>query len=323
MRFRRLLLALGLLLMTCSVQVVIAHADGVHTVRAGENLRNIAAQYGTSVAAILNANNLFDPDLVYAGQQLRIPIGVAEATGRGESYTVQAGETLFGIARHLGVSQISLMQANGLADASVIWAGQRLAVPGGATVAPQEPPAATRRRPHIHVVGPGETLVSLAARYGTTLSALAQANYLTSTNQIASGQRLVIPGGSAPTARPAAPVAGRWIEIDTRRQQLAAYEGESRVFTTAVSTGKPGMETLLGRFAIGRKFISQRMAGPGYDIPNVPWVMYFHGVFAIHGAYWHDDFGRAISHGCVNMRPADAQWLYNWAPVGTPVVVHE
>jgi lipoprotein-anchoring transpeptidase ErfK/SrfK len=64
------------------------------------------------------------------------------------------------------------------------------------------------------------------------------------------------------------------------------------------------------------------MTGPGYNLPNVPWVMYFAGANAIHGAYWHNNFGRPMSHGCVNMRISEAQWLYNWASIGTPVVVH-
>jgi lipoprotein-anchoring transpeptidase ErfK/SrfK len=59
-----------------------------------------------------------------------------------------------------------------------------------------------------------------------------------------------------------------------------------------------------------------------YDLPNVPHVMYFHKGYAIHGTYWHNNFGRRMSHGCVNANKAAAAWLYNWAPVGTPVKVH-
>ena len=63
------------------------------------------------------------------------------------------------------------------------------------------------------------------------------------------------------------------------------------------------------------------MTGPGYDLPNVPFVQYFTGSYAIHGAYWHQSFGVPVSHGCVNLQPGDAAWLYDWADYGTPVIV--
>jgi lipoprotein-anchoring transpeptidase ErfK/SrfK len=64
------------------------------------------------------------------------------------------------------------------------------------------------------------------------------------------------------------------------------------------------------------------MTGPGYNLPNVPYVMYFYGANAIHGTYWHNNFGHPMSHGCINLRTGDAAWLYSWASIGTPVVVH-
>ncbi|MEJ5199253.1 MAG: L,D-transpeptidase, partial [Anaerolineae bacterium] len=87
-------------------------------------------------------------------------------------------------------------------------------------------------------------------------------------------------------------------------------------------SGVAGHRTPVGRFAIRTKIRSQRMVGPGYNLPNVPWVMYFAGANALHGTYWHNNFGRPMSHGCINLRIPDAQWLYNWASIGTPVVVH-
>ena len=62
--------------------------------------------------------------------------------------------------------------------------------------------------------------------------------------------------------------------------------------------------------------------GFDYDTPDVPNVMYFTGDFAIHGAYWHNDFGQPASHGCVNVSVTDSQWLYNFADIGTFVDVH-
>lgn len=94
------------------------------------------------------------------------------------------------------------------------------------------------------------------------------------------------------------------------------------VMSVPVSTGVRDTPTPRGRFRIFSKHRQMRMRGPGYDLPNVPYVMFFRrGGYAIHGTYWHNDFGRPRSHGCVNMRIGDAGLLYRWAPVGTPVIV--
>jgi lipoprotein-anchoring transpeptidase ErfK/SrfK len=147
---------------------------------------------------------------------------------------------------------------------------------------------------------------------------------------------------ASPTAIPptATPARGeKWIDIDLSTQTLVAYEGEVEVFRTTVSTGAPQTPTVTGRFRIFRKLLLQTMTGPDYEQPDVPYVMYFYGAYSIHGAYWHNDFGRARSHGCVNLRVPEAQWLFQWADpqlpagaseiwdtiqgTGTLVVVHE
>jgi lipoprotein-anchoring transpeptidase ErfK/SrfK len=114
----------------------------------------------------------------------------------------------------------------------------------------------------------------------------------------------------------------KWIEIDLSRQRLIAHQGGQVILNTAVSTGLARTPTPLGRYRVRVKIRRQTMSGPGYRLPNVQWVMYFVGAYAIHGAYWHNNFGHPMSHGCVNMRNADARLLYKWAPRGTPVVVH-
>jgi lipoprotein-anchoring transpeptidase ErfK/SrfK len=63
------------------------------------------------------------------------------------------------------------------------------------------------------------------------------------------------------------------------------------------------------------------MSGPGYYLPNVQWIMYFYSGYAIHGTYWHNNFGQPMSHGCVNLPNNEALWFYQWAPTGTPVLV--
>jgi lipoprotein-anchoring transpeptidase ErfK/SrfK len=122
----------------------------------------------------------------------------------------------------------------------------------------------------------------------------------------------------------AAPADGlRRIEVDLSDQTLTAYQGDVVVMHTIVSTGRPATPTVLGRYNIRTKIPAQRMRGPGYDLPNVPSVMYFFAGYAIHGAYWHDNFGQTMSHGCVNMRLDEAAALYEWASVGTEVYVQE
>ncbi|MDX1378970.1 MAG: L,D-transpeptidase, partial [Anaerolineales bacterium] len=70
------------------------------------------------------------------------------------------------------------------------------------------------------------------------------------------------------------------------------------------------------------KYRSNKMSGPGYYLPDVPYIMYFHGSYGLHGTYWHNNFGTPMSHGCVNLTIEDAGWLYNWASIGTLVNVH-
>jgi hypothetical protein len=114
----------------------------------------------------------------------------------------------------------------------------------------------------------------------------------------------------------------RWIEINVARQRLIAWEGNTPVYAVIVSTGKAATPTPTGVFQIYAKRHPERMRGPGYDVPDVPHAMYYHRGYAIHGAYWHNRFGTPVSHGCTNVATDHAQWLYNWAEVGTPVVVH-
>jgi lipoprotein-anchoring transpeptidase ErfK/SrfK len=116
--------------------------------------------------------------------------------------------------------------------------------------------------------------------------------------------------------------AQRWVEVNVTTQRLIAWEGNTPVYAVIVSTGTDETPTITGNFAVQTKHRSTRMQGDGYDVPDVPFTMYYHGGYAIHGAYWHRRFGTPVSHGCVNVAVNHAEWLFNWAAVGTPVVVH-
>lgn len=109
------------------------------------------------------------------------------------------------------------------------------------------------------------------------------------------------------------------IEINLTTQRLTAYEGDIQVLSAGVSTGKDKFETPVGTYAVYGKLLYDDMTGDlqgeEYDVRKVPYVMYFTGGFAIHGTYWHNQFGTGIrrSHGCVNLSMDDAQWLWEWS----------
>lgn len=112
------------------------------------------------------------------------------------------------------------------------------------------------------------------------------------------------------------------IYVDLSTQKLYAYQGDTLFMETYIASGKWD-PTPVGNFHIWEKLVATRMAGgsgaDAYDLPNVPYVMYFYEDFGLHGAYWHDNFGHPMSHGCVNERFVDAQTLFGWADVGTAV----
>jgi hypothetical protein len=109
----------------------------------------------------------------------------------------------------------------------------------------------------------------------------------------------------------------KWIEVDLFEQTLAAYEGDRLVYATLVSSGLPWWKTQTGLFRIWGKVQQAPMSGRAgypdyYYLEDVPYAMYFYNSFALHTAYWHDRFGFPHSHGCVNLSPQDAQWLFDW-----------
>lgn len=114
----------------------------------------------------------------------------------------------------------------------------------------------------------------------------------------------------------------RWIDVDLTNQAVYAYEGDVVVNSFIVSTGTWMTPTVTGQYNIYVKYRSTKMSGPGYYLPNVPYVMYFYKGYGLHGTYWHNNFGTPMSHGCVNLRTDEAAWLYEWASVGTLVNVH-
>ena len=114
---------------------------------------------------------------------------------------------------------------------------------------------------------------------------------------------------------------GKEIVVVLSTQTAYAYENGQLMRRALISSGLPKTPTVQGDFKVRRKVRSQNMSGPDYDLDNVEWVMYFYQAYALHGTWWHNNFGSPMSHGCVNMTNADARWFYDFAPTGTPVHV--
>jgi len=130
-------------------------------------------------------------------------------------------------------------------------------------------------------------------------------------------------------------LGSRLITVNLWEQRLRCYEGNLLVYERPISSGRPGFPTLTGQFAVLGKFPELRLTSSWaawidrpYDLPRVPYNLLFHpatGGYLIHGTYWHDLFGKTrgygVSSGCVNMDIVDAEWVYRWAPLRTPVLV--
>ncbi len=172
-----------------------------YTVQAGDTLAQIAARFNVTQEAIVQLNALADPNVLTVGQQLKIPgappSGVpapAASPATTSIYVVQAGDTLNAIARRFNTTVAELMRLNNLKNPDRIVVGQKLVVPatGGAVPGPDTAPV-TGTQKRTHVVQKGETLLSIARRYGVTVQAIQQANNIANPDLIFPGQVLIIP----------------------------------------------------------------------------------------------------------------------------------
>lgn len=159
----------------------------------------------------------------------------------------------------------------------------------------------------------------LAARHGISTAAVAQGDIPTYDEAL-----FIEPEPETPTFDPS---KGLWIEINLSEQYMTVWNGGEVLFGTYVSTGREGFDTPPGTFYINAKLESQTMegvlGGEYYNVPDVPWVMYFTDRgHAIHGAYWHNNFGAVMSHGCVNLPVDTAAYLYSITEIGTRVEIH-
>jgi hypothetical protein len=129
------------------------------------------------------------------------------------------------------------------------------------------------------------------------------------------------------TIAPTGVFGNRWISVNLFEQTLSVYDHNRLIFATMVSTGVDHFWTRPGLFQIQKKLETEIMSNSVKDdfyyLEDVPWTMYFDEGRALHGAYWHNKFGYAQSHGCVNLSVGDARWLFDWASTGDFVYVYD
>jgi LysM repeat protein len=299
-----------------------AQAQLVHVVQAGENLYRIALRYGTTVEAIVSANDLADADQIQEGQRLSIPVSASSpmsgaAATTGGSYVVQPGDTLLYIALHYGLRLSELRQVNGLFGSHLVYAGQVLIIPGAGGTVPRPGPT-----DDSYVVQYGDTLQGIAKQYFVDPFALARVNNLSSTSALRVGQLLRVSGpGLAQLKR---------ILVDISEQHLDAYEGDYVTFSFVCSTGKDPYVTRTGEFHVQSKI--PNAYGPAWDI----WMPHWLGIYwaggtenGIHAlplmpngtTLWAGFLGYPVSYGCIVLGTEDAKELYDWAEMGMPVVI--
>lgn len=273
--------------------------SGIHIIQEGETLSKVAVRYQTTLAHLIEFNQISPAQRLHVGQALVVPIAGdaigADASVEPVEHIVQSGEYLSTIAKQYDVSVTALAQANGILNSGLIVPGQRLMIPTETDLMAIDSFDMGRDGYHVHTEFP--TLTE------------------------------------------------KWIDVDLSEQRLIAYRGRKPIRSFLISSGLPGTPTVTGIFRIWAKtplqdmYAGNRAAGYSYYIKDVPWVQYFYKDYGFHAAPWHNNFGHPMSHGCINLRVDDAEWLFRWAsPImdapfgwfisdddypGTLVVVHE
>jgi len=340
MRSNRALVGLLLLCLLLTLWPVSALAgDGTYTVNPGDTLAAIAAAHGASIAALMQANDIKNPDLISTGQKLIVPgAGAASASSApvvAANSTAAAAPVAASVT--VPVSAVSPAPVAALVEAPAGVAPSVAPSAQSAAAAESSPAGGT------YTVKPGDTLAKIAAATGTTIAALMQANGIKNPNLVYTGQRLVIPGAGgartspAPAAGPvsapgvAAPAGGTGLVTSISKQRCYLFQGGSITDTWPCSTGRSGSPTMAGNFKIQSKL--PRAYGSRWGF----WMPYWLGIYwaggsenGIHGlpisaktGYkdWGNKIGTPISFGCIVLQDAAAKKLYDVAYIGMPVSI--
>jgi LysM repeat protein len=296
----------------------------MHVVQPGETLFLIGLSYNVPWTKIQAANGLTS-DAIYAGQSLTIPLDNGPLPTPAPTDTPAAADTP--VAANTPVATPSPVAPTATPETPT--AAPTTETPPAPTAAPTDTPTPAPTPASggtTHIVQTGETLFTIGLKYSLLWTTIQQANGLPDTT-IYAGEQLIIPPSDtgyvppAVVAPPAPPGTGKRFLVVLSQQRLYAYEDNTMVRTTLISSGMPAFPTVTGTFYIYLRYTSATMIGPGYNLPNVPYVMYFYQSYGLHGTYWHHNFGHPMSHGCVNMPTSEAEWAYNWSTYGTPVII--
>jgi LysM repeat protein len=301
----------------------VAGTPTTHIVAPGETLASIAAAYGMTTDQLMQINDIANPNIIYRGQKLTV-----WSNAPADTTQLPAPDQ----------PQIDIT-----APLTSITTPEPNAILPTPTIEPALVPTAVPTS-QTYVVQRGDGLAKIARKFGIDWTAIAQANSISDPNQIYAGQTLVIPTSNTPSDLgistndtaiigngvdpnlpfPPTPtiLVGKQVVVVLSQQRMYAFDNGNLVRELSVSTGLPGSPTVLGDYKVYQKLTAQRMVGPGYDLPGVPYVMYFYQGYALHGTYWHNNFGHPMSHGCVNMPTPEAEWFYNnFVEIGTPIHV--
>lgn len=325
---KRFLYILLLLCMLVLPTPVMAQQGAVHIVQWGETLSSIAWRYGVTVDALMATNGL-SYDTIYAGQRLVVPTGSEapqpETPAQAPGYhVVRWGENLSSIAASYGVTVSAMIQANSLYSADFIYVGQHLVVPGETHTTP-----APDALPDTYVVQPGDTLSGIAARFGLSTATLARLNGIVNPALIYVGQMLRLKSStSAPVAAPEG--NGKRVAINLTEQRLCAFDGATLVYSFVISSGMPPYYTQTGDFSILNKL--PNLYSTMWDV----WMPHWLGIYwvgnmqnGIHALpimangerLWKSYLGQPASFGCIILGVREAELLYTWVDIGTPVSI--
>lgn len=296
----------------------------VYRVQGDESLRRIAARYGSSVEDLMRWNNMRSIDDVVEGQRLvvRQPPAIVESEHNVGDHIVQPGETLSGIAGRYALTAGVIKQLNGL-QSNMVFVGQSLRLPPTALLS--DGLLATME----YIVKPDETLADIARRHEISVEDMAKLNGLPSATFLRSGQRLIVPSSGEVQPQISTDVQKKVI-VDISEQRCRRYENDQLLDTSLCSTGMKNA-TKTGHFKVQSKL--RKAYGGTWDI----WMPYWLGIYwagatenGFHGIPWNAKSGRRIwaglvgspaTFGCVMLRDAPMKKLWDWADIGTEVVI--